>query len=110
MALRISQNIRQHKYRTSTVHIKPESRGSRGLETALLLLSDRFAAVRAQGLIQLRELILSRDEETVSQIDNLITIFKSNLLEEDEYARVHEIIRLVPSIWGPLKVCQLWPI
>jgi hypothetical protein len=50
-------------------------------------MEQRLIAIRARGLVQLRELVLSRDEHVLSELDVILDTCKKNLAEEDEYVR-----------------------
>lgn len=62
------------------------------LEDALKYLQDPLLPVRAQGLVALRKLVLDRDQSVVDEnMDNVLTLFKTQLADSDSYVYGHAI-------------------
>lgn len=58
---------------------------------AMKEISDPLVAVRAHGLITLRSLVLTKDQHVLENLQELISIFKSSIVEEDEYVSKHYV-------------------
>lgn len=68
-----------------TCSVNPRTKNEFLMIEAMKELNDPLIAVRAHGLLKLRELILSKDQHVMDNMQQLIDLIKTSLQEEDEY-------------------------
>lgn len=77
-------DISNEKYLTTETAPTDMSVSEEQFKEATDLVRDPLVAVRARGMIQLRELVLARDTYVLTQLTDIVAMSVKNLKDEDE--------------------------